>query len=103
MDVTDGNRIPLGYQKISAATLASATALTVPSAEIGGRTQSARLALVRCEADSVSWRDDGVDPTADDGMPLESTDGPFPYTGSLSAVKFIVKSGSPVLHVAYYF
>ena len=103
MDVTDGNRIPMGYQKISAATLVAATALTVPSASVQGRVQSARLALIRAESDPVSYRDDGVDPTASDGMPLEATDGPFPYTGNLAAIKFILKSGSPTLHVAYYY
>ena len=36
-------------------------------------------------------------------MPLEATDGPFPYTGNLTAIKFILKSGSPTLHVAYYY
>jgi len=84
---------PRGYQKISAATLAAATALTVPTA--------ANRALIVAAAAGVAWRDDGTDPTATDGVPI-SSGGSMLYDGDLSAIKFILISGSPILHVAYY-
>jgi len=86
--------VPLGYQQISASTLASATKLTVPA--------GANLALIRTEAASVRWRDDGTPPTASVGMIITDTDPVFEYSGDLSAIEFIALSGSPILNVSYY-
>lgn len=86
--------VPLGYQQISAGTLASATALTVPT--------SADFALIRVETASVRWRDDGPDPTTSAGMIMTDTDALLEYSGTLSALMFIAVSGSPVLNVSYY-
>jgi len=87
--------VPLGYQQISAATLAAATKLTVPP--------GANFAIIRVEASSVRWRDDGTAPTTSAGMLLNSTDAtPLEYSGTLSAIEFIAVSGSPILDIAYY-
>lgn len=85
---------PLGYQQISATTLAAATALTVPA--------GANFALIRVEAANVRWRDDGTAPTATVGMLLLDTDAPLEYSGELSAITFILAASSPILNVAYY-
>lgn len=84
---------PCGYQQIAAATLAAATALTVPA--------GADYAVIVSATSTVSWRDDGVEPTAAIGMPV-AAGVPFAYEGDLSAIKFILITGSPVLHVSYY-
>jgi hypothetical protein len=87
--------VPLGYQKIAAATLVAATPLTVPT--------GATVAIIRVTAAPVRWRDDGTAPTATDGIPLADTDTvPFEYWGSLSKIQFILQSGSPILNVSYY-
>lgn len=105
MDVTDGNRVPMGYQQIDAATLAASTALTVPSSTtiVTGKTVTARLAVLRAEAAPVRWRDDGQAPTASIGMHLEAADGFFAYTGDLSVFRVILESGTPKLNVSYYY
>lgn len=82
----------LGYQQITS--LSSATALTVPN--------GATKAVIKCETQAVRWRDDGTNPTSTVGMPMATTDAPFEYTGSLSAIKFIEQSASAKLNVAYY-
>lgn len=82
---------PLGYQQF---TLAAATAL--PSIPLG-----ATEALVVCETQTVRWRDDGTNPTASVGMPLTANTA-FPYTGNLSAIKFIQTTTTATCNVSYY-
>jgi hypothetical protein len=86
-----------GYQQVDAATLASATPLTLPNGSIVG-------CLLRVEGSgaSVRFRDDGVAPDADTGMPLSASDEPFGYFGNVSALQFIAAAGSPTLDVLYY-
>lgn len=74
-------------------TVATATALTVPS--------GAKLAEICVATADVRYRDDGTDPTSTVGMPV-SAGTCFPYAGPLSAVKFIAQSGSPTINVSYY-
>jgi hypothetical protein len=94
--IAGGGGTPLGYQQISAGTLATATALTIPT--------GATLALVRTDTAGVRWRDDGTAPTGAVGMQLLPADEPYAFTGaSMTAVKFILTTGgSPVLNVCYY-
>lgn len=82
---------PLGYQQITS--LTTAQALTVPS--------GATVAFITCETAGVRYRDDGTAPTATIGMPL-AAGGQLVYSGSLSAIRFIAQSGSPVLDISYY-
>lgn len=90
--VKDGNRAYLGYQKITA--LSSAASLTVPD--------GAGLALLRTEGQDIRFLDGGATPTATDGMLLKTTDGIFPFTGSLTGFRAIQVSASATLHVMYY-
>jgi hypothetical protein len=83
----------LGYQQITAGTLASATALTVPT--------GATIAEVCVDTAPVRYRDDGTAPTASVGMPAAAGTC-FAYSGALAAIQFILASGSPVLNVSYY-
>jgi hypothetical protein len=91
MDVRDGPLLPKGHQQLTS--IAASTALTVPA--------GARYAILKCTAQAVRWRDDGVDPTAAIGMLLDVGD-EFLYTGKLAAVRVIEAAGGGVLNVAYY-
>lgn len=86
---------PLGYQQITAGTLASATSLTVPS--------GATIAIAQVETANVRWRDDGTAPTATVGMILTpSTQIVFSGAVELAAAQFILQAGSPILDISYY-
>lgn len=83
-----------GFQTIDAATLAAgASALNVP--------EYAEYCLVQCEGGVVRWRDDSVAPTASVGMRL-TDGGELKFDATMSDVKFIKSSGTPVLMVAFY-
>lgn len=87
---------PLGVQT-GLSVGASAVSLTVPA--------GATFALVTCETEPVRWRDDGVPPTASDGLLLPVTTGePFSYASpkGLGQIKFIATTSSATLNVAYY-
>lgn len=92
-----GGSIPLGYQQISAATLAAATALTVPA--------GTNVAIVQNNGaanSTVRWRDDGTNPTGTAGM-LITNNSQMAFSGpSLAAVKFILQGAGPILDISYY-
>jgi hypothetical protein len=95
-------RRPIGYQQISAATLATSTHLTLPT-QING--QPINLAVIQCNvaATSVRWRDDGTAPTATVGMVIGGTVSfELDYTGDLTIIQFIVAVGAPILDITYY-
>jgi len=85
------NLVLLGYQQITS--LSSAVGLTVPT--------GATLALIQAESQNVRWRDDGTDPTASVGMYIVA-DSVLPYTGKLSAIKFIQTTARANLSITYY-
>jgi hypothetical protein len=85
---------PLGYQQIVSATLAAATALTVPG--------TAKFALIAAEGVDVRWRDDGVAPTAAIGMQMPSGGSPLLFSGDLAALQFIRTAAGSILNVSYY-
>jgi hypothetical protein len=94
--ITGAGGKPLGFQQISAVTLASATGLTVPT--------GATCAYVSVDTASVRRRDDGTAPTTSIGM-LLTAGSVLTFSGlaNLSAVKFIlVTGGSPVVNVSFY-
>lgn len=92
--VTSPAAVPLGYQQISAATLAASTSLTVPT--------GATYAIIQCSGGVVRWRDfGGTDPTALIGMRI-LTDAELFYDGDLATIEFILSSGTPVLDINYY-
>lgn len=97
---------PLGYQQITS--LLTATNLTRPG-------DNATCALISVEGtfgtDFVRWRDDGVAPTATVGMLVNAAGisatpvqpcNTFWYYGDLTAIQFIVSSGSPKINISYY-
>lgn len=84
----------LGFEIVAAATLAAASGLAaIP--------QDSKIAYIQVEGGDVKYRDDGTNPTAANGMRLY--DGSvLEYSGTLSALKFILASGAPKLNVTYY-
>ncbi len=91
--VTGGGAIPLGYQQISATTLATAQKLTLPA--------GAKVALVSLDVGAVRWRDDGTAPTATVGMPF-SSGSYITFTANLATIQFIAATGSPIMNVSFY-
>jgi hypothetical protein len=88
---------PLGYQQISAATLATATSLTVPAGAVRADFG------VNPTGTAVRYRDDGTAPTAALGMVINGLNyPPLPYTGDLAKIQFILSTGAPILDVLYY-
>jgi hypothetical protein len=94
-------RRPLGYQQITAGTLASATKLTLPTLANSGYVPG--YAVIQCDvaATAVRWRDDGTAPTSTVGMIL-STGQELDYSGDLTMIQFILSTGSPILNVSFY-
>ena len=92
----DANVLPVGFQAIDTATLATAQALTVPD--------TARWAYIQSEGSDVRWRDDGTNPAAGAGGGMIVSPGPgFWYSGDLSAIRFIREDGAVTsLNVTYY-
>jgi hypothetical protein len=90
--------VPLGYCQIAAATLAASTPL---SACAGGIPTGATMALLQSEVAPIRYRDDAVAPTTAVGALLVNGAGIF-YTGTLSKLRFIGASGSPLLNVLFY-
>src|SRR5512135_3184756 len=96
-----GYRRPLGYQQILAATLASATHLTLPTLPNG---MLVGYVVIQCEgaaSATVRWRDDGTAPTSTVGMILDGGQ-ELAYTGDPTMIPFIVDAGSPILNISYY-
>lgn len=86
---------PKGYQQIT--DLSSAQPLTVPTGAV--------VAVIVAEGGMVRYRDDGTDPTANAGMPIQVAAPPLVYTGNLAAIKFIQQQGAAgdaFLNVLYY-
>lgn len=81
----------LGYEKIT--DLASIKGMTVPVGAV--------LAVVRAESVGVRYRDDGVDPSADDGMPLSEGE-TIQFYGSLEAIRFAQRASGAILDILYY-
>src|SRR5258708_33502814 len=96
-------RRPMGYQQILAATLASSTALTLPSVANSGYVVG--YAVIICEGtagtDGVRWRDDGTAPTSTVGMVL-GAGVELDYSGDLTMIRFIVQARSPIFAISYY-
>lgn len=84
--------VPLGYQQITS--LSGIQMLTVPP--------GALAALISVEIAGVRYRDDGTNPTASVGMPMNPTGSPLLYSGSLSLIAFTQMSSGAVLNVLYY-
>jgi len=87
--------VPLGYQQLAAATIASAAAgLTVPA--------GATDVLLSADAAAVRFRDDGTAPTSTTGIALPNGQAPFHYSGTLSALQFIAGGAGALLNALFY-
>lgn len=84
-------RNPEGFEQLTG--LSSAKGLTVP--------KGARLAVISCATQAVTWRDDGTAPTASVGVYLP-VNTPFVYTGNLNQLQFIEAVASAVVNISYY-
>lgn len=88
----------LGHQRIAAATLASATAPTIPS----GTTEI----WAQADTNNVRYTLDGSTPTAtNSGIIVAGAHQPAVFrmaTMSAAAIKFIAESGSPNLNLTYF-
>lgn len=89
--IDDVPLVPKGYQKITG--LGTVKSLTVPAGAV--------YAEISVETQDVRWRDDGINPTVTDGMPLVAGQS-MEYDADLEAIKFIETAASAVIHVAYY-
>lgn len=90
-----GPYIPLGFCQ-----LASPSSATGFSSCSGGLPAAATLVQICFVGNSVSYRDDGVAPTANVGM--VTAPGCFPYAGSLSAIQFIQVGAGASVDASFY-
>lgn len=86
-----------GTYQLSASNTASSA-----SATSGGIPPGATMAMLQSETADVRYRDDGGAPTAAIGNIVVHGTTPELYSGTLSALRFIALSGSPLLDVAFY-
>lgn len=93
---TSGTTGGAGVYVTSVATTSSGAALTS-----GGIPVTATMAYLEAETAGIRYRDDGGAPTAAIGMIIGSGSGIF-YSGNLSALRFILQTGSPLLNAAFY-
>lgn len=93
---TSGTAGGAGVYVTSVATTSSSASLTS-----GGIPGAASSSYLFAETAGVRYRDDGGVPTASVGMIIPSASGLF-YQGTLSALRFIALTGSPLLNVAFY-
>jgi hypothetical protein len=100
VDVRDTPLAPRGYQKVTS--LGTVKTLTMPTVPAGpGAGVRVRAVLLKTETQAVRWRDDGVDPSATDGMLIDVGD-EFWYAGKVSALRFIEATAGAVLHASLY-
>lgn len=100
--VVTGRRTPAGYQQISAATLATAQNLTLPTLTVGQAGMQVGYTLIQANGGAIRWRDDGTAPTASVGM-LIADGGELTYTGDPTKIKLILSTSTPTADISYYF
>lgn len=95
---TSGTTGGAGVYVTSGATTASSASLTS-----GGIPPGATTAFLQAETANVRYRDDGGAPTTAIGnLVVAGAGGQIFYAGTLSALRFIGASGSPLLNIAFY-
>lgn len=111
-DVVAGTGVPAGTKIVSQASgtpggagvyvTSAATTSSGASLTSGGVPTGATYAFLQAETANVRYRDDGAAPTAAVGSLVVSGAPGLFYPGTLTALRFIAASGSPVLNVAFY-
>lgn len=87
-----------GTYQTSVATTSSGAAITAAGIPTG-----ATSVFLQAETANVRYRDDGGAPTAAIGSLLVAgVGGQIYYQGSLTQIRFILATGSPILNVAFY-
>jgi hypothetical protein len=94
---TSGTTGGAGVYVTSVATTSSGASLTS-----GGIPSGATMASFQGEAANIRYRDDGAAPTTSIGMIIISGQSPFLYSGTLSQIRFIAATGSPILDISFY-
>jgi hypothetical protein len=95
---TSGTTGGAGVYVTSAATTSSGASLTS-----GGIPPGATMAYLVAETANVRYRDDGGAPTASIGSIVYfGAGGAILYGGTLTAARFILLSGSPLLNISFY-
>jgi hypothetical protein len=95
----DGQLTPLGCFALP--NLASAKGLLDATGMTQAILDQAKLVLVAVETAAVRYKDDGVVPTAAEGIPLAAAE-KFPYNGNLAAIKFIQQAAGATISFALY-
>jgi hypothetical protein len=93
---TSGTAGGAGVYVTSAATTSSGASLTS-----GGVPNGARMAYLTAETAAIRYRDDGAAPTSSIGVIIPAASGIF-YAGTLSKLRFIAATGSPLLNALFY-
>jgi hypothetical protein len=91
MEINTNAGIPLGHQQIAPT---ASTGLTVPT--------GARFALIGASVQAVRFTDDGTVPTLVKGVRISVEQGPFWYSGDLSALLFFNDVAGGLVDVLYY-
>ena len=105
---TSGPKGGAGVYVTSNPTTSSGASLTVGGIPIATpTTPGANAALLEADTANIRFRDDGGVPTAALGIFLVGTasnnvQNQVFYTGTLSAIQFILATGTPTLHIAFY-
>lgn len=86
----------VGTYNLSATNTASSATVTS-----GGIPTGANQAYLEVDTAAARYRDDGASPTTAIGQPIASG-GTSYYAGTLSALRFIAQTASPVLNVSFY-
>lgn len=88
----DAKLYPKDYQKLTVSS--TSVPLTVP--------QVAEVAVVHVETNPVRYRDDGTDPTSNDGPKVSEGGAIVVCEGSLRDIEFIATGSDATLHILYY-
>lgn len=108
-DVVVGTGVPAGTTIVSgpaaggAGVYITSVATTASSASLtsGGIPPGATSAYLQVDTAAVRYRDDGGAPTASIGVSIASA-GTLFYAGTLSKIRFILQTGSPLVNVSFY-
>lgn len=93
---TSGTVGGAGVYVTSVATTSGSASLTS-----GGIPPGATAAYLQVDTAAVRYRDDGGAPTASVGVSIASA-GTLFYAGTLSKIRFILQTGSPLVNIAFY-
>lgn len=94
--------IPILYEQLSVTTVIT---LTRPSKTINGDTYKARGCIIVPEGNGFRWRDDGTNPTAAVGMPVDIGSSVDLKNGAtqLDDFRVVAQAGTSTINIAWYY